>query len=100
MAEENFAPVAAITRFKDAEDVYERANASPMGLSAYAFTQDPARAREAVSELHAGMVGINSYALAAAEAPFGGTKYSGMGREGGSEGIADYLDIKLAQVTI
>ena len=44
------------------------------------------------------MVGINSFALAASEAPFGGTRYSGMGREGGSEGIADYLDTKLAQI--
>ncbi|HEU0223300.1 MAG TPA: aldehyde dehydrogenase family protein, partial [Paracoccaceae bacterium] len=51
-----------------------------------------------VAALKAGMVGINSFALAASEAPFGGTKYSGMGREGGSEGIGDYLDTKLAQV--
>jgi succinate-semialdehyde dehydrogenase/glutarate-semialdehyde dehydrogenase len=51
-----------------------------------------------VAELKAGMVGINSFALAASEAPFGGTAYSGMGREGGIEGIAGYLDTKLAQV--
>ena len=44
------------------------------------------------------MVGINSFAMAASEAPFGGTRYSGMGREGGAEGITDYLDTKLAQV--
>ena len=44
------------------------------------------------------MVGINSYALAASEAPFGGTNHSGMGREGGSEGVRDYLDTKLAQI--
>jgi succinate-semialdehyde dehydrogenase/glutarate-semialdehyde dehydrogenase len=44
------------------------------------------------------MVGINSFALAASEAPFGGTNYSGMGREGGIEGIGDYLDTKLAQI--
>ncbi|NBQ40366.1 MAG: aldehyde dehydrogenase family protein, partial [Alphaproteobacteria bacterium] len=47
-----------------------------------------------------GMVGINSFALAAAEAPFGGIKASGMGREGGSESIHDYLNVKLAQVTV
>jgi succinate-semialdehyde dehydrogenase/glutarate-semialdehyde dehydrogenase len=69
-----------------------------MGLSAYAFTNSPKRARRTVAELKAGMVGINSFALAAAEAPFGGTKYSGMGREGGMEGISDYLDTKLAQI--
>ena len=100
MAEENFAPIAAITRFDDVEDVYSRANSSDMGLSAYAFTGNARRAREAVAELKAGMVGINSFALAASEAPFGGTKYSGMGREGGSEGIRDYLDVKLAQMTV
>ena len=75
-----------------------RANASDMGLSAYAFTNSPARARRAVHRLKAGMVGINSFAMAASEAPFGGTGYSGMGREGGAEGIADYLDVKSSQV--
>jgi succinate-semialdehyde dehydrogenase/glutarate-semialdehyde dehydrogenase len=97
-AEESFGPVAAITRFRDEDEVLERANASEMGLSAYAFTRSPERARRTVAALKAGMVGINSFALAAAEAPFGGTRYSGMGREGGSEGIGDYLDTKLAQV--
>ena len=97
-AQENFGPVAAITRFSDEDEVLSRANASPMGLSAYAFTASPTRARRTAAALHAGMVGINSYALAAAEAPFGGTNFSGLGREGGSEGIGDYLDTKLAQV--
>ncbi len=100
MAEENFGPVAAITRFRDDDEVYARANASPLGLSAYVFTRNFGRAREAVGQLKAGMVGINSFALAAAEAPFGGVKYSGMGREGGPEGIASFLDTKLAQVAI
>ena len=75
-----------------------RANASDMGLSAYAFTRSPDRARRMVAGLKAGMVGINSFALAASEAPFGGTNHSGMGREGGIEGIEDYLDTKLAQI--
>jgi succinate-semialdehyde dehydrogenase/glutarate-semialdehyde dehydrogenase len=97
-ADENFGPIAAITRFSDEDEVLSRANASDMGLSAYAFTRDPARARRTVAALNAGMVGINSFALAAAEAPFGGTNQSGMGREGGSEGIRDYLDTKLAQI--
>jgi succinate-semialdehyde dehydrogenase/glutarate-semialdehyde dehydrogenase len=99
-AGENFGPIAAITRFSTDDEVFMRANASPMGLSAYAFTRDPKRARRAVAELKSGMVGINSFALAASEAPFGGTMYSGMGREGGSEGIGDYLDTKLAQVVM
>jgi succinate-semialdehyde dehydrogenase/glutarate-semialdehyde dehydrogenase len=97
-AEENFGPVAAITSFRDEEEVLARANASPMGLSAYAFTRSPDRARRTVAALKSGMVGINSFALAASEAPFGGTNHSGMGREGGAEGIGDYLDTKLAQI--
>jgi succinate-semialdehyde dehydrogenase/glutarate-semialdehyde dehydrogenase len=96
--QENFGPIAAITRFGSDDEVLARANRSDMGLSAYAFTSSPKRARRTVAELKAGMVGINSFALAASEAPFGGTKYSGMGREGGIEGIADYLDTKLAQI--
>jgi succinate-semialdehyde dehydrogenase/glutarate-semialdehyde dehydrogenase len=100
MAQENFGPIAAITRFASAEEVYRRANASEHGLSAYVFTRDPGRMREAVSALESGMVGVNSFALAAAEAPFGGIKESGMGREGGSEGILDYLSVKLAQVAV
>lgn len=97
-AEENFGPIAAITAFREEAEAIQRANASPMGLSAYAFTRDAERARHTVSALNAGMVGINSFALAASEAPFGGTNFSGMGREGGAEGITDYLDTKLAQI--
>jgi succinate-semialdehyde dehydrogenase/glutarate-semialdehyde dehydrogenase len=97
-AEETFGPVAAVTRFRDEDEVIERANATDMGLSAYAFTRSPERARRTVAGLKAGMIGINSFALAASEAPFGGTKFSGLGREGGAEGIGDYLETKLAQV--
>ncbi len=97
-ADENFGPIAAISRFSDEEEALTRANASTMGLSAYAFTQSPERARRAVATLKSGMVGINSFALAASEAPFGGTNYSGLGREGGTEGIEDYLDTKLSQI--
>jgi acyl-CoA reductase-like NAD-dependent aldehyde dehydrogenase len=62
-----------------------------------AFTRSPSRARRTVADLKARMVGVNSFAVAASEAPFGGTNFSGMGREGGVEGIRDYLDVKLAQ---
>jgi succinate-semialdehyde dehydrogenase/glutarate-semialdehyde dehydrogenase len=98
MADENFGPIAAISRFASDDEVLARANASDMGLSAYAFTQSPKRARRTVAELKAGMVGINSFAMAASEAPFGGTNHSGMGREGGTEAIRDYLDIKSSQM--
>ena len=98
MAEENFGPIAAVARFRSEDEVLARANACDMGLSAYAFTRDPARARRTVAALKAGMVGINSFAMAASEAPFGGTNHSGMGREGGIEGIRDYLDVKSSQM--
>lgn len=97
-AEENFGPIAAIARFSREDEVLTRANASDMGLSAYAFTQSPDRARRTASALKSGMIGINSFALAASEAPFGGTNHSGLGREGGPEGIEDYLDTKLSQI--
>lgn len=98
IAEENFGPIAAITPFTDTEPLWERVNNSEFALAAYAFTRNPARMREAAASLEAGMVGINSFVLAAAEAPFGGIKASGMGREGGAEGIHDYLNVKLAQI--
>jgi succinate-semialdehyde dehydrogenase/glutarate-semialdehyde dehydrogenase len=98
MADENFGPIAAITSFSSEDEVLTRANACDMGLSAYAFTTNPARARRTVAALKAGMVGINSFAMAASEAPFGGTNHSGMGREGGIEGISDYLDVKSSQM--
>ncbi|NJM29332.1 MAG: NAD-dependent succinate-semialdehyde dehydrogenase [Rhizobiales bacterium] len=100
LAEENFGPIAAITPFKDSDEVYTRANANDYGLASYVFTRSPARMREAAARIEAGMVGVNSFALAAAEAPFGGIKFSGMGREGGSEGIHDYMNVKLAQMTV
>jgi len=100
LAEENFGPIAAITPFATDEEVYIRANATEFGLSAYAFTTSAKRMREVAMRLQAGMVGVNSFALAAAEAPFGGIKASGMGREGGTESIHDYLNVKLAQMTV
>ncbi|MFN4142891.1 NAD-dependent succinate-semialdehyde dehydrogenase [Aestuariivirga sp.] len=100
VAEENFGPIAAISPFDSAEEAYARANTSEHGLAAYVFTREPARMREAAQRLEAGMVGVNSYALAAAEAPFGGIKASGMGREGGAEGILDYMNVKLTQVAV
>jgi succinate-semialdehyde dehydrogenase/glutarate-semialdehyde dehydrogenase len=100
VAEENFGPIATISSFATAEEAYARANSSEYGLAAYVFTRDPTRMRAAAARLEAGMVGINSYALAAAEAPFGGIKASGMGREGGTEGILDYMNVKLTQVVV
>lgn len=97
-ASENFGPVAPITRFHDEDEVIARANDDDMGLAAYAFTASPARARRTVARLQSGMVGINATALAASEVPFGGVGFSGLGREGGREGIEDYLNTKLAHI--
>lgn len=91
MFEEPFAPVAPITPWDNFDEVIARANSTEFGLAAYVFTESAALTAEA---LEAGMVGINETLLATAEAPFGGTKQSGFGREGGSLGILDYLTPK------
>jgi len=91
MREEPFAPVAPIAAWDDFDDVIARANSTEFGLAAYVFTQDAARAALTAEALEAGMIGINETLLATAEAPFGGIKQSGFGREGGSLGILDYL---------
>jgi len=94
MHEEPFAPVAPIAAFDTFADVIARANATEFGLAAYVFTRDSALAAATADALDAGMVGINETLLAAAEAPFGGIKQSGFGREGGSLGLQDYLTPK------
>jgi succinate-semialdehyde dehydrogenase/glutarate-semialdehyde dehydrogenase len=94
MYEEPFAPVAPLTNFTDYDEVMRRANALPFGLAGYIFTKDARTATMASEDLEVGMVGVNEMLLATAEAPFGGVKESGMGREGGSLGIHDYLEPK------
>jgi len=94
MREEPFAPVAPIAAFSELDDALKRANAVPYGLAAYVFTHDSALADLTAEGLEAGMVGVNDALLATAEAPFGGIKESGFGREGGSLGIKDYLEPK------
>ncbi|WP_269585342.1 NAD-dependent succinate-semialdehyde dehydrogenase [Roseibium sp. Sym1] len=91
MREEPFAPVAPLTAFDTFDEVIERANATRFGLASYVFTRDSDLAERTSDALEAGMVGINETLLATAEAPFGGIKESGFGREGGSLGILDYL---------
>ena len=91
MIEEPFAPVAPITSFDRFEEVIKLANSTPFGLASYLFTHDSALAEQTAQALESGMVGINETLLATAEAPFGGIKESGFGREGGSLGIFDYM---------
>jgi succinate-semialdehyde dehydrogenase/glutarate-semialdehyde dehydrogenase len=94
MREEVFGPVVPISSFTAVDEVLERANRLDYGLASYVFTRDAATANKISGELKAGMVGVNTYALAAAEVPFGGVRDSGFGREGGTHGLRDYLDIK------
>ncbi len=94
MAEEPCGPVAPIATFRALPEAIQRANATPFALAAYAFTGSHAKAEALSAGLHAGMVGINTLLIAHAEAPFGGMDHSGMGREGGSQAIQDYLNVK------
>ena len=98
MLEEPFGPVAAISSFNRLEDAIVQANSTPFGLAAYAFTGDHGTAEKLSRQLHAGMVGINTFMVAHAEAPFGGVDHSGMGREGGPEAIRDYQNTKLTHM--
>jgi succinate-semialdehyde dehydrogenase / glutarate-semialdehyde dehydrogenase len=74
--------------------VIERSNTLSYGLASYVFTRDAATANDISRGLKAGMVGVNTFALAAAEAPFGGVQDSGFGREGGIYALRDYLEPK------
>ena len=90
--QEIFGPVAPITTFTTEEEAVERANATEYGLTAYVFTRDLSRTIRMAESLDFGMVGINSGLVSNPAAPFGGVKASGFGREGGFEGIEEYLE--------
>nr|WP_036487165.1 NAD-dependent succinate-semialdehyde dehydrogenase [Nocardioides sp. Iso805N] len=89
---EIFGPVAPISTFADEEEAVRRANATEYGLASYAYTRDLARTIRLAESLAYGMVGINTGLISNPAAPFGGVKSSGFGREGGFEGIEEYLD--------
>ncbi|MFW5469049.1 NAD-dependent succinate-semialdehyde dehydrogenase [Knoellia sp. CPCC 206435] len=92
LSEEIFGPVAPVTTFADEADAVRQANATEYGLVAYAYTRDHARVLRLSESLEFGMVGINTGIVSNAAAPFGGVKHSGFGREGGFEGISEYLE--------
>lgn len=92
--EEIFGPVAPITSFETEEEAVALANDTEYGLVSYAFTQDLKRGLRLVESLDTGMTGLNTGLVSNAAAPFGGVKQSGLGREGGAEGIAEYLETK------
>jgi succinate-semialdehyde dehydrogenase/glutarate-semialdehyde dehydrogenase len=94
MREEIFGPVAPVTTFSDDAKAVEMANSTEYGLVAYAFTNDLARAVRVSEGLEFGMVGVNQGIVSNPAAPFGGVKHSGFGREGGPEGIEEYLAVK------
>lgn len=100
MNEEPFGPIAPMTTFEDFDEVMDRANALPVGLAGYVFTGNLKRAHAAIEALETGIVGVNNFQAATAEAPFGGIKHSGFGRENGPQGIFDYLDVKFANVVL
>lgn len=92
--EETFGPVAPILAFSTEDEVIARANDTPYGLAAYAFTQDLNRAVRLAERLEYGTVGLNDASISAVQAPFGGMKESGIGREGGPLGVDEYLETK------
>ncbi|MGD9138194.1 MAG: NAD-dependent succinate-semialdehyde dehydrogenase [Desulfobacterales bacterium] len=98
--EETFGPVAAVISFETEEEVLAMANDTHYGLASYVYTRDISRAMRVFEALRFGIVGINDINPTAAAAPFGGMKESGLGREGGREGIAEYLETKLGGFSI
>ncbi|MCB1485831.1 MAG: NAD-dependent succinate-semialdehyde dehydrogenase [Bauldia sp.] len=94
LAEEIFGPVAPIVTFDEEEEVLAWANETEYGLSSYVFTNRVDRALRVADTLEVGMVGLNKGVISNPAAPFGGIKSSGFGREGGAEGIAEYLETK------
>ena len=100
MKEETFAPIAPVCAFETEAEAIEQANNSPFGLSAYAFTRDLARVFRLGESLEAGMIGINDGLPTTSQAPFGGVKQSGWGRELGVEGMDAFLETKHISIGI
>ncbi|MFO0873986.1 MAG: aldehyde dehydrogenase family protein [Phycisphaerales bacterium] len=92
--EETFGPVAPLFRFRDEQEAIRLANDSPYGLAAYFYTRDASRLIRVAEALDYGIVGANDALPATAQAPFGGVKHSGFGREGGHEGVMEYVETK------
>jgi len=94
LREETFAPVAPVCAFETEAEAIAKANATPFGLSAYAFTQDLNRTFRLMESLEAGMLAINDPIPTTSQCPFGGVKQSGWGRELGQEGLESFLETK------
>ena len=100
LKEEIFGPVAPVTTFSTDEEALAAANDTEYGLVAYLYTRDLRRALRVSEGLETGMVGVNQGMVSNAAAPFGGVKHSGVGREGGFEGIKEYLEVKYLAVNV
>ena len=100
LKEEIFGPVAPVKGFLDEDEAIAAANDTEYGLVAYVFTNDLKRALRVIEGLETGMVGLNQGVVSNAAAPFGGIKQSGFGREGGSEGMEEYLETKYVAVNL
>ncbi len=94
MEEETFGPVLPITTFETQEEVIKRANDTIFGLAAYVFTENITQGIQICEALEFGIVGLNDGSPSAAQAPFGGFKQSGLGREGGHQGMDEFLEVK------
>ncbi len=92
--EETFGPLSPLFRFRTEEEAIRMANDTQYGLASYFYTRDLGRSWRVAEGLEYGIVGINTGLISTAEAPFGGVKESGIGREGSKYGIDDYLSIK------
>jgi succinate-semialdehyde dehydrogenase / glutarate-semialdehyde dehydrogenase len=99
LGEEIFGPVAPVLTFTDEDDAIAMANDTEYGLVSYVYTRDLARGLRVSERLDAGMVGLNRGLVSDPAAPFGGTKQSGLGREGGHEGMLDYMESKYVAVS-
>jgi succinate-semialdehyde dehydrogenase/glutarate-semialdehyde dehydrogenase len=98
--EEIFGPVAALSRFETEDEAVSRANDTEYGLSAYIFTRDIARGLRVARRIESGMIALNRGLVSDPAAPFGGVKQSGLGREGGADGIYEFLETKYIAAAI
>tara|TARA_B100001123_G_scaffold283308_1_gene315623 strand:- start:1626 stop:3068 length:1443 start_codon:yes stop_codon:yes gene_type:complete len=100
MKQEPFGPLVPITTFKNFDEVIKRANNHELGLASYVYTNSMEKAHRTSELMETGVVAVNTPVVAVAEAPFGGIKQTGYGREGGSMGIKDYLNVKYTHLGI